>query len=109
MDDATIGQRIRSLRWLAGCSQLALGDAIGVSAQQIQKYETGANRVSAGRLKKVAEFLDVDISVFFNPDDGSMDTGLSKSTMEIAAMIEQLTDSQKIAIRTLVRELAFHG
>ena len=57
--DTIVGERIRRRRILAGLTQDQLGEALGVSYQQIQKYETGANRVSAGRLYLLAERLDV--------------------------------------------------
>ena len=63
--DAHVGQRIRHRRWLLGLTQQQLGDAIGIKFQQVQKYETGMNRVSASRLWDIARVLDVDVSFFF--------------------------------------------
>ncbi|NNU81402.1 helix-turn-helix transcriptional regulator [Halovulum dunhuangense] len=63
--DAHVGQRIRHRRWLMGMTQQQLGDAIGIKFQQVQKYETGMNRVSASRLWDIARVLDVDVSFFF--------------------------------------------
>lgn len=57
-------KRIRQLRWLADLSQHHLAEAVGVRFQQIQKYESGANRISASRLWSVAAALNVDIEVF---------------------------------------------
>lgn len=59
--DIAIGQRIAALRSARQHSQTALGRALGVSFQQIQKYETGKNKVSAGRLIAAAQFLGVKV------------------------------------------------
>jgi len=63
--DAEIGRRIRALRLERGLSQTDLGNMLGVTFQQIQKYERGANRVAAGRLQRVAESLEVPITFFY--------------------------------------------
>ena len=63
--DVHVGQRIRQLRRTLGISQSQLGDLIGVKSQQIQKYETGANRVSAHRLWDIATTTGTKISYFF--------------------------------------------
>lgn len=63
--DVHVGKRIRHRRWLVGMTQQQLAEAVGIKFQQIQKYETGANRVSASRLWDIADALDVDISFFF--------------------------------------------
>lgn len=63
--DVHVGQRIRQRRWMVGMTQQQLGDKVGIKFQQIQKYETGMNRVSASRLWNIAEALDVPVSFFF--------------------------------------------
>ena len=63
--DSHVGKRIRHRRWLVGVTQQQLAEKVGIKFQQIQKYETGANRVSASRLWDIAEALDVDVSFFF--------------------------------------------
>src|SRR5215471_18672638 len=63
--DAEIGQRVRALRLQRGLSQTELGNLISVTFQQVQKYEKGANRISAGRLQRVAEVLGVPVVYFF--------------------------------------------
>jgi transcriptional regulator with XRE-family HTH domain len=60
-----IGRKIRTLRLERGLSQSRLADGIGLSFQQLQKYESGANRVSAGRLQRVAQLLGVPVTVFY--------------------------------------------
>lgn len=64
--DVHVGKQIRHRRWLTGMTQQQLAEAVGIKFQQIQKYETGANRVSASRLWDIAEALEVDIAFFFD-------------------------------------------
>ena len=63
--DAHVGKRIRHRRWMVGMTQQQLADKVGIKFQQIQKYETGMNRISASRLWDIAQALDVSISFFF--------------------------------------------
>ncbi|MEM9750427.1 MAG: helix-turn-helix transcriptional regulator [Pseudomonadota bacterium] len=63
--DEHVGSRIRQRRSMLGLTQEQLADSLGISYQQIQKYETGANRISAGRLFQIAWALDTAIGFFF--------------------------------------------
>jgi transcriptional regulator with XRE-family HTH domain len=72
--DVEVGQRIRARRMAKGMSQTELGNLLGVTFQQVQKYEKGVNRVGAGRLVRVAEALDVPVSFFFGATDSDSDT-----------------------------------
>jgi transcriptional regulator with XRE-family HTH domain len=63
--DIAVGRRIRLYRMNAKLSQTELGNHIGVTFQQVQKYEKGANRVGAGRLTQIAAILNVPITAFF--------------------------------------------
>ncbi len=63
--DVHVGKRVRHRRWLIGMTQQQLAEQVGIKFQQIQKYETGANRVSASRLWDIADALDVPVSFFF--------------------------------------------
>ncbi|UTO28135.1 helix-turn-helix domain-containing protein [Bartonella harrusi] len=64
-NDISIGKKIRLRREMIGISQKQLGNQLGITFQQIQKYETGFNRVGAGRLQEIANILDVPISFFY--------------------------------------------
>ena len=64
--DRSIGSRIAAYRTAQGLSQTALGQALGVTFQQVQKYEKGRNRVGAARLQAIADFLGVPVSTFFD-------------------------------------------
>ena len=64
--DVHVGARVRRRRTLFGMTQTNLSDALGMSFQQVQKYERGTNRISASRLFKLSQVLDVSIEYFFN-------------------------------------------
>lgn len=64
--DRVVGLRITALRKAKGLSQTALGQALGITFQQVQKYEKGHNRVGAGRLQEIAQLLDVPVSALFD-------------------------------------------
>lgn len=76
--DAHVGKRVRHRRWMMGMTQQQLGDLVGIKFQQIQKYETGMNRISASRLWDIAKALDVPINYFFE--------GLDAEALEEAAV-----------------------
>ncbi|WP_347310401.1 helix-turn-helix domain-containing protein [Defluviimonas sp. SAOS-178_SWC] len=63
--DVHVGKRVRHRRWMVGMTQQQLADKVGIKFQQIQKYETGMNRISASRLWDIADSLGVPISFFF--------------------------------------------
>jgi transcriptional regulator with XRE-family HTH domain len=64
--DAQVGNRVRIRRMLMGMSQERLGDTLGLTFQQIQKYEKGINRIGAGRLFEIARILGVPIDYFYD-------------------------------------------
>jgi transcriptional regulator with XRE-family HTH domain len=64
--DIHVGSRVRLRRTLLGLSQEKLGEAVGLTFQQIQKYERGANRIGASRLFEFSRILDVPVSFFFD-------------------------------------------
>ena len=84
--DVHVGKRIRHRRWLVGMTQQQLAESVGIKFQQIQKYETGMNRVSASRLWDIASALSVPVSFFF---EGLDDAGASVSTDEAAEVVVQ--------------------
>ena len=72
--DVHVGKRIRHRRWMNGTTQQQLAEAVGIKFQQIQKYETGMNRVSASRLWDIAHVLGVPVSFFFDGLDSDTQT-----------------------------------
>lgn len=109
--DQSVGERIRARRRQLRLSQTKLGEAIGVSFQQIQKYEKGANRISASKLNQIGRVLGVAPGYFYG---GEGQAGLSEKEQQallgnregivrLAAAFEQITDDD--ARRNLI-ELA---
>ncbi len=79
--DVHVGKRIRHRRWMNGTTQQQLAEAVGIKFQQIQKYETGMNRVSASRLWDIANVLNVEVSFFFEGLDNERPAEASTSDM----------------------------
>ena len=97
--DHGVGSRIAFLRAANGLSQSALASALGVSFQQVQKYETGKNRVGAGRLQAIAERLGVPVSSFFEPEpEATSENGPTllrvAGAVELLRAYNQITDDQ---------------
>jgi transcriptional regulator with XRE-family HTH domain len=83
--DIHVGGRMRLRRTLLGYSQEKLGNAVGLTFQQIQKYERGANRIGAGRLYEFSQILDVPVSFFYDDMPGGTSShgpGLSEDDRE---------------------------
>ncbi|PYG27629.1 helix-turn-helix domain-containing protein [Pelagimonas varians] len=102
--DIHVGKRIRHHRWLKGVTQQQLAEAVGIKFQQIQKYETGANRVSASRLWDIAATLDIPVAHFFDGiEDGAaprQDVD-SKDEAQLVADFRRLAKHQKTALRNV--------
>ena len=85
--DVEVGQRIRIERLQNGMSQTSLAEQLGVTFQQVQKYEKGVNRVGAGRLTKIANVLGVPVSTFFGAHDANTiprsDRGTASSPLKL--------------------------
>lgn len=81
--DVHVGQNIRIFRNQRGMSQTELANKIGITFQQVQKYEKGANRVGGGRLFKIAEILKVPVSALFDgaKQPADLQTGLTPTAM----------------------------
>lgn len=96
--DIHVGKRVRHRRWMLGVTQQKLGDKVGIKFQQIQKYETGMNRISASRLWDIAEALDVPVSFFFEgfeKTDGVIEP-LSSSVPPPTEQGDLLTDKEAL-------------
>src|ERR1700687_521176 len=78
--DKHVGSRVRMRRMILGMSQENLGDALGLTFQQVQKYEKGTNRIGASRLQQISHILQVPVSFFFEgaPTPEGM-TGMSEA------------------------------
>jgi transcriptional regulator with XRE-family HTH domain len=110
--DAHVGKRIRHRRWMVGMTQQQLADRVGIKFQQIQKYETGMNRVSASRLWDVAEALSVPVSFFFDglgevaATVGSGDMMADKEALELVRSYYAIPEAQRRRLFDLARVLS---
>jgi len=86
--DAEVGRRVRSRRLECRLSQTELADRIGVTFQQVQKYEKGVNRIGAGRLQRISEALEVPISFFFGAGNGSAAKESSSSSESVFGFLQ---------------------
>ncbi len=122
--DVHVGMRMRQRRALLGMSQTALANAVGLTFQQIQKYERGTNRMGASRLYEFAKVLDVPVPFFFDemtpaiagekrkpgrprvePDD--MDVSTKRETLELVRAYYKIRNPQvRSHVRNLVQTLA---
>ena len=91
--DVHVGKRIRHRRWLVGMTQQQLAEHVGIKFQQIQKYETGANRVSASRLWDISNALQVTISFFF---EGIEDSENAQKRAETSAPADLMADKEAL-------------
>ena len=83
--DQHVGSRVRLRRMLLGMSQERLGESIGITFQQVQKYEKGVNRIGASRLLQISEILDVPVEFFFEEAphiDGRRAPGMAEADSE---------------------------
>ncbi len=111
--DAHVGKRIRHRRWMVGMTQQQLADKVGIKFQQIQKYETGMNRVSASRLWDIADALGVQIAFFFEGlTDGSAIQGTQgdmmadKEALELVRSYYSIPEAQRRRLFDLARVLS---
>ena len=99
--DSQVGETIRAHRLAAGMSQAQLGKRLGVSFQQVQKYEKGTNRVGAGRLPQIARIFGVPIGALFND---MIDASPGKGTAG-AVPVGLVTDAATIRLLTAYAEI----
>lgn len=112
-EDIKIGQRIRELRRSSGISQMKLAEMVGVSYQQIQKYEKGVNKISIERLREISDALNVPINLFFPSEKWRVSeppAAYGKRTEEEEVLLQlfrKIKDEKlKSAILELLRTLA---
>ncbi|WP_212525408.1 helix-turn-helix transcriptional regulator [Actibacterium sp. MT2.3-13A] len=92
--DVHVGKRIRHRRWMVGMTQQQLAERVGIKFQQIQKYETGMNRVSASRLWDIADALEVPVSFFFE----GLDQKRQKPEVAGAVPADILSDKEALEL-----------
>lgn len=116
--DTHVGKRIRQRRWLIGMTQQKLAEMVGIKFQQIQKYETGANRVSASRLWDIGEAMGVPVSFFFEglredteievagQKDAPADMLSDKEAMDLVRTYYAIPETQRRRLFELARVLS---
>jgi transcriptional regulator with XRE-family HTH domain len=102
--DVAVGARIRMRRKVLKVSQGALASALGITFQQVQKYERGANRVSASMLVKIARRLDCTVASLIGEDGGSVDDGLAPR-LAVPGALELLHAFSKLESTTMRRRI----
>ena len=108
--DIHVGKRIRERRVSLGMSQEKIGDYLGLTFQQIQKYERGANRISASKLWAVSNFLKVSVEWFFDglgkADKGQKDVMAKPEARQLARYYSACPASTRNSLRALFRATA---
>ena len=104
-----VGQRLRAIREARGCSKTTLGKALRISSQQVHKYETGENRITAGRLMQAATYLGVSLGTFFGPNPAYINVnGLSDRfiiALDDAMVLGRAANSNLAELAKIVREM----
>ena len=107
--DTHVGKRIKEIRTVRGLTQSNVADHLGISFQQLQKYETGANRVSASRMFELSKLLDITPAFFFEGLEGqNYDTmpPMDMETARIASALSRIKNKKlKNRINTLISEI----
>lgn len=111
--DVHVGKRIRHRRWMIGMTQQQLAERVGIKFQQIQKYETGMNRVSASRLWDIAQAVEVPVSFFFEGlDHGEVQHAIEgdiladKEALQLVRAYYAMPEAQRRQIFELARVLS---
>jgi transcriptional regulator with XRE-family HTH domain len=111
--DVHVGKRIRHRRWMVGMTQQQLADKVGIKFQQIQKYETGMNRVSASRLWDISEAMGVTIAFFFEgigteepTDDVTGDILADKEALLLVRSYYSIPEAQRRRLFDLAKVLS---
>lgn len=111
--DVHVGKRIRHRRWMIGMTQQQLAEKVGIKFQQIQKYETGMNRVSASRLWDIAQAVEVPVSFFFeglderqHHDTVAGDILADKEALQLVRAYYAMPEAQRRQIFELARVLS---
>lgn len=104
--DVNAGLRLRERRLAKGMTQTQLGEAVGLSFQQVQKYEKGTNRMGASRLQQFASILGCDVSDFFDtPECTAEGQKLDRRALQIAAEMNRLSPEMQQNVLNIVRSL----
>ena len=103
--DVHVGARIRLRRQVLKMSQERLGEALGVTFQQVQKYERGANRVGASRLWRLSQVLDVPVSFFFEGLTAEIEAGEFADNSQMPIVYDFINSSDGVALAKAVSQI----
>ena len=111
--DVHVGSRVRLRRMMLGMSQECLGEHLGITFQQVQKYEKGTNHIGASRLQAIARVLSVPVAFFFEDAPGGgkiesapmVDVTFDAATLEITRLVQAMTPEQRHSIRQIARTI----
>ena len=111
--DIHVGKRVRQRRWMVGVTQQHLAERVGIKFQQIQKYETGMNRISASRLWDIAAVLEVPVNFFFEgigeeePTlDAPADVFADREALQLVRSYYAIPENQRKQLFELARVLS---
>ena len=112
--DIHVGKRVRQRRWMVGVTQQQLAERVGIKFQQIQKYETGMNRISASRLWDIAHALGAPVSFFFEGLEGAEaqpggmpgDVMADREALELVRSYYAIPEAQRRRLFDLARVLS---
>jgi transcriptional regulator with XRE-family HTH domain len=96
--DKYVGSRVRMRRIMLGMSQEKLGEALGLTFQQVQKYEKGTNRVGASRIQQIAEILQVPVAFLFEGNPGAAGADVGSGAMSTSYISDFLATSEGLAL-----------
>jgi transcriptional regulator with XRE-family HTH domain len=101
--DKQLGNRLRQLRLTRGMSQTVLGDALGITFQQIQKYENGTNAIASTRIPALCKVLGINPEELYKADTQTEAvSGVSSSALKTAQRLERLRSKQRMAVWTVI-------
>ncbi|WP_327210350.1 helix-turn-helix transcriptional regulator [Rhizobium leguminosarum] len=114
--DVKVGTKVRHFRTLRGMSQEKLGEVVGVTFQQVQKYEKGSNRISASRLVQISHALKIDVRLFFDGIDPPVEADadapmeqISRLAHQAGALMDKLPNQKvKASVVALLKAVAKH-
>src|SRR6187401_2926835 len=104
--DKYVGSRVRMRRIMLGMSQEKLGEALGLTFQQVQKYEKGTNRVGASRLQQISEVLQVPVAFFFEGRPGETPGGGFDEASSPAYVTDFLASSEGLSLTRAFMRIA---
>lgn len=107
--DIHVGTRIRLRRQVMKMSQEKLGDQLGVTFQQVQKYERGTNRVGASRLWRLSQVLDVPVSFFFEGLTNEIEAGEFSDNDQMPIVYDFINSSDGVALAKAVSQIDNKG